>query len=198
MGTGIESRQHSRAVTPAIAEEPITMMRSRSFRALARPVLLAYIALSLLGPLPAKAGTESALLAPTGRLRVGVYQGSPTSMVVDPATKQTHGLAYDLGRELAKRLNVPWEYVTFQRVADIVNAVKNGEVDFTVTNATPARASDVAFSPTLISIELGYLVPANSSIGRADDIDRPGIRVGVTKGSTSERTRPAKFKNAKI
>jgi polar amino acid transport system substrate-binding protein len=185
-------------VTPAIAEEPITMIRSRSFRALAHRALLACIALSLLGPLSAKAGTESALLAPMGRLRVGVYPGSPTSMVVDPATKQTHGIAYDLGREFAKRLNVPWEYVTFERVADIVSAIKNGEVDFTVTNATPARAGDVAFSAPVISIELGYLVTAKSSINRADDIDRPGIRIGVTKGSTSERTLPAKFKNAKI
>jgi len=184
------------------------MIRSRPFRAFARPsggvsglaghALFACIVIAALGVLPAKAGPETKQLAPTGHLRVGVYPGSPTSMVVDPATKQTHGLAYDLGRELAKRLNVPWEYVTFQRVADIVNAIKNGEVDFTVTNATPARASDVAFSPTLISIELGYLVPANSAIGRADDIDRPGIRIGVTKGSTSERTLPAKFKNAKI
>jgi polar amino acid transport system substrate-binding protein len=183
------------------------MMRSGLFRAFAGPggglsglagnALLACIVIVALGVLPAKAGPESKQLAPTGHLRVGVYPGSPTSMVVDPA-KQTHGLAYDLGRELAKRLGVPWEYVTFQRVAEIVNAVKNGEVDFTVTNATPARAGDVAFSPTLISIELGYLVPANSSISRADDIDRPGIRIGVTKGSTSERTLPARFKNAKI
>ena len=45
-------------------------------------------------------------------------------------------------RVLAKRLKVPAEYITFQRVADIVNAIKNGEVDFTVTNATAARAND--------------------------------------------------------
>jgi polar amino acid transport system substrate-binding protein len=185
-------------VSLAIAEEPLTMIRSRSFGALARSALLACIAFSAMGSLPAKAGTESALLAPTGRLRVGVYPGSPTSMVVDPASKQTHGLAYDLGREFAKRLNVPWEYVTFQRVADIVSAIKNGEVDFTVTNATPARSGDVAFSTPVISIELGYLVPAKSSINRPEDIDRSGIRIGVTKGSTSERALPAKFKNAKI
>jgi polar amino acid transport system substrate-binding protein len=184
------------------------MIRCRLFRAfahagdagsgLAAIALFVCTAIAALGVLPAKAGPEIKQLAPTGHLRVGVYPGSPTSMVVDPTTKQTHGLAYDLGRELAKRLNVPWEYVTFQRVAEIVNAIKNGEVDFTVTNATPARANDVAFTPTLISIELGYLLPANSSISRAEDIDRPGIRIGVTKGSTSERTLPAKFKNAKI
>ncbi len=50
----------------------------------------------------------------------------------------------------------------------------------------------------MISVELGYLVPANSPISRADDLDRPGVRIGVTKGSTSERTLPARFKNAKI
>jgi len=184
------------------------MIRSRLLRALARPsrrtsgfarnALLACIAISALGTLSAKAGPESEQLAPTGHLRVGVYPGSPTSMVVDPASKQTHGLAHDLGEAFAKRLQVPLEYVTFQRVADIVGAIKNGEVDFTVTNATPARANDVAFSHPLISIELGYLVPANSPISRTDEIDRPGVRIGVTKGSTSERTLPARFKNATI
>ena len=184
------------------------MIRSRLLRSLKRPgkrtsclarsALLAFIAMTALGGLSADAGTLKELLAPTGSLRVGVYPGSPTSMVVDPATKQSHGLTYDLGQEFAKRLKVPAEYITFQRVADVISAMKNGEVDFTVTNATPTRANDVSFSPTLVSVELGYLVPANSSITRADEIDRPGIRMGVTKGSTSERTLPAKFKNAKI
>jgi polar amino acid transport system substrate-binding protein len=78
-------------------------------------------------------------LAPTGHLRVGVYAGSPTSQVTDPETKQNHGVTYDLGREFAERLNVPVEYISFPRVADVVGAIKDGKVDFTVTNATPAR-----------------------------------------------------------
>jgi polar amino acid transport system substrate-binding protein len=146
----------------------------------------------------AHAGGEKELLAPTGNLRVGVYPGSPTSMVTDAGTGQTHGLTYDLGRELAARLNVPAQYVTFQRIADVLNAMKEGHIDFTVTNATPVRANDVSFSQTLLSVELGYLVPANSSINRADEMDRPEIRIGVTKGGTSERTLSAKFRNAQI
>lgn len=184
------------------------MIRSKLFRSLAprgallsclaRSALLACIAVAAAGALPAHAGSEKELLAPTGHLRIGVYPGSPTSMVIDPATQQTHGVAYDLGQELARRLEVPAEYIPFQRVADIVNAIKNGEVDFTVTNATAARANDVSFSPPVIAIELGYLVPANSPILHADEIDRLGVRIGVTKGSTSERTLPARFKNATI
>jgi len=170
------------------------MIRSK----LSRRTALACFALATLGALSANAGTEKELLAPTGHLRVGVYPGSPTSMVLDPTTKETHGLAHDLGQEFAKRLNAPVEYVTFQRVADIVSAIKAGEVDFTITNATPARANDVSFSPPVLAIELGYLVPANSPISSVDEIDRPGVRIGVTKGSTSERTLSARFKNAKI
>src|SRR6266851_5464359 len=115
------------------------MIRSRLLRSLPRTItratrfvrsaLLVCIALAAVGTLSANAGNEKELLAPKGSLRVGVYPGSPTSMVVDPATKRTHGLTYDLGAEFARRLQVPVEYVTFQRVADVVGAIKNGEVD---------------------------------------------------------------------
>jgi polar amino acid transport system substrate-binding protein len=186
----------------------MAMSASQLFRSILRPAtrtacfirstLVACILTIALGALCAHAGGEKELLAPMGHLRVGVYPGSPTSMVTDASTGQTHGLTYDLGRELAARLNVPAEYVTFQRIADVLSAMKDGQVDFAVTNATTARANDVSFSQTLLSVELGYLVPANSSISRADELDRPEIRIGVTKGSTSERTLPAKFKNAKI
>jgi polar amino acid transport system substrate-binding protein len=204
MGTGAESGQHPDAVTITAARESVMTRRSGLTRLLARSsggvwsVLLAGIAISALSVASATAGTDSELLAPGRHLRVGVYPGSPTSMVVDPVTKQAHGVAYELGQEFAKRLNVPLIYITFQRVADIVTAIKNSEVDFTVTNATPARANDVAFSAPVMAIELGYLLPANSQISRVDDIDRPGVRIGVTKGSTSEHTLPARFKNATI
>jgi polar amino acid transport system substrate-binding protein len=171
------------------------MMLSR----LTRPARTALLALAMVAPLgtSASAEGEAKLLAPTGTLRVGIYPGSPTSMVLD-AAGQAHGLSYDLGADLAKRLGVPIDYVRFQRVADIVTAIHDGQVDFTVTNATPARANDVSFSQPVLSIELGFLVPTNSVIGTVTDIDRPGVKIGVTKGSTSERTLPQKFKSAII
>ncbi|MET4385206.1 polar amino acid transport system substrate-binding protein [Bradyrhizobium sp. F1.4.3] len=162
----------------------------------ARTALLAVAVIGSLGA-SAHADGEAKLLAPSGTLRIGIYPGSPTSMVTDPSGKP-HGLSYDLGGELAKRLGVGVDYVRFQRVADIVTAIHDGQIDFTVTNATPARANEVSFSQPVLAIELGYLVPANSPIGKIEDIDRPGVKIGVTKGSTSERTLPARFKNATI
>jgi polar amino acid transport system substrate-binding protein len=138
------------------------------------------------------------VLAPKGRLRVGVYPGSPTSMVRQSSTGEPHGLSLDLGKELARRLGVPFEQVNYQRIADVLDGMKAGDVDFTVSNSTPLRALDVAFSQTLLSIELGYLVPANSPILTASEVNKSGMRIGVTQGSTSERTLPKLLTNATV
>jgi polar amino acid transport system substrate-binding protein len=138
------------------------------------------------------------VLAPKGKLRVGAFAGSPLSMVRDSKTGEMHGLCIDLGRELAKRLDVPFEQVNYQRIAEVIEAMRAGDVDFTVSNATPARAAHVMFSQTLISLELGYLVPAASPIATISDVNLPGLRVGVTQGSTSQGTIPEMLPSATV
>jgi polar amino acid transport system substrate-binding protein len=63
------------------------------------------------------------VLAPKGRLRVGVYLGSPLSMVKDSRTGEIHGLSLDLGKELAKRLDVAFEQINYQRIADVLAGI---------------------------------------------------------------------------
>jgi len=138
------------------------------------------------------------ILAPKGKLRVGVYLGSPTSMVRDSKTNEVHGLSFDLGKELAGRLNVPFEQVTYQRISDVLEGMKAGDVDFTVSNSTPARAATVTFSQNLLTIELGYLVAATSPITAIADVQKPGLRIGVTQGSTSQGTIPKLLPNATV
>ena len=94
----------------------------------------------------AQTTTVKEVLAPTGKLRVGVYPGSPTSMVKAANTGEIHGIAFDLGRELARQLGVPFEPVTYLRVDEILKEMMAGQLDFTVTNATPVRAKDLDFS----------------------------------------------------
>lgn len=146
----------------------------------------------------AQTPTIREVLAPTGKLRVGVYPGSPTSMVKAANTGETHGITFDLGRELARRLGVPFDPVTHRRVDEILKEMMAGQLDFTVTNATPVRAKDLDFSQTLLSIELGYLVPPNSAVHTIEDIDKATMRIGVTQGSTSQRTLPKILKHASV
>jgi polar amino acid transport system substrate-binding protein len=125
-------------------------------------------------------------LAPTGKLRVGVYAGSPSSLVLDIKTGERRGVALELGAVLAKRLGVPVEVKQYPRLAEVVVALKNAEIDFSVTNASAARALLVDFSPTLLSVELGYLVRANSPLKTIGDVAVPGMKIGVSQGSSSQ------------
>src|SRR5438045_109190 len=141
---------------------------------------------------------ERASLVPTGKLRIGVYPGSPTSMVRDPATGEVKGVTVDLGAELARRLGVPVERVEFRTAAEVVEGFKAGRADFTVTNGTPARAQVADFTQPIIAIESGYLVPAGSAIGSFADIDKPGVRIGVLQGSSSPSILPGRLHNDQL
>ncbi len=146
---------------------------------------------------PAPAPEVRQALAPSGKLRVGVYPGSPTSLVRN-ALGEARGVSVDLGRALAERLGVPYEQVEFARLALVLEAIKAGSVDFTVTNATPARAKDMDFTAPLVNLELGYLVMPGSRVTAVDAVDRPGIRIGVAQGSTSQATLSRELKQAAV
>lgn len=166
-----------------------------------RRALFALLLPALLGAgcatVPAADPVARRALAPTGALRVGVYLGSPSSLV-RAIDGRDAGVAHDLGAQLAQELGVPVRYERFDRVAQVLSAMKRGEVDFTVTNATVARARDVDFTPPVLQLELGYLVHAASPIVNLAGIDRPGVRVGVTEGSSSSVTLARQFRSAQL
>jgi len=168
-----------------------------------RRALLAALALALAltagcaSPPAGPSAQERNALAPTGTLRVGVYPGSPTSWVKD-ATGEDRGVSVEIGKDLARRLGVPFQQVEFPRVAVVLEMLKAGQVDFTVTNATPARARDMNFTEPLLELELGYLVIQGSRVVAIADVDRAGIKVGVSEGSTSQTTLTRELKHALV
>jgi polar amino acid transport system substrate-binding protein len=54
------------------------------------------------------------------------------------------------------------------------------------------------FGPAFLEIELGYLVPRGSTLTTPVEVDAPGLRVGVTAGSSSDATLSRDFKHAQI
>ena len=137
-------------------------------------------------------------LAPTGKLRVGVYPGSPFSLLHDAASGETRGVTVEVGKALAASLDIPYEQVEFPRMAEILVALKAQRIDLALSNKTPARANDHDWSPPLLLVECGYLVAAGSPLQSIDDIDRAGIRVGVTEGGTSYHVLPQKLQSATL
>jgi len=125
-------------------------------------------------------------LAPTGPLRVGLQLGSPHNVIRDPTTGEMKGVGFDLGRELAGRLGIPFEPVMYPSVGPLLEAGKSGAWDVAFVGFSPARANEWDFTGLHLQIEFGYLVPAGSAISEIADVDRPGIRVAVQEKSQPE------------
>lgn len=140
---------------------------------------------------------EAQILAPTGKLRAALYPGTPTS-IVDPKDSEPRGVGYELGRELARRLGVPYAPVVYAKNADVQAAMKAGDADVAFTNASPPRREAMDFGEPYLLIELGYLVPAASALASPADIDGKGHRIGVVIGSTSEGTLSRTLKEAEV
>ena len=149
-------------------------------------------------PVPGVPAAAREALAPTGTLRVAVYPGSPTSLVEQAPPESMRGVSVDLGRSLAARLGVPAQIAVYPRLAEALAALQRGDADLTVTNATAERVRVVDFAPTLVDLELGVLVPSASRVTAIERLDQPGVTVGVSQGSSSERVLGGRLKEAKL
>lgn len=137
------------------------------------------------------------ILAPSGRLRVGLHVGGPTSALKAP-DGSLRGVGHDLGRELAAQLRLAFEPVLFERNSEVIDAVKAARVDVVFSNTTPERMKDIDFSPPYLRIGLGYLARPSSPLTNISEVDRPGVRVAVLAGGTSDSVLSRSLKQAQI
>ena len=107
-------------------------------------------------------------LAPSGKLRAAINFGNIVLAQKDPAGGEPRGVSAELARELAKRLGVPIEYVTFDAAGKVFDALKVGAWDVAFLAIDPVRSEGIEFTGPYVVIEGAYLVPS-SSPGR----DRP-------------------------
>ncbi|WP_402462930.1 transporter substrate-binding domain-containing protein [Isoptericola aurantiacus] len=122
-----------------------------------------------------------AALAPTGVLRAVVNLGNPVLAQGTPDAPA--GVTVDLARELADRLGVPAGLTCVDAARDSFAALAEGRADVGFLAVEPQRAEQVAFTDPYVLIEGVFAVPEASSLRAADDVDAPGVRIGVKEGS---------------
>ena len=137
-------------------------------------------------------------LAPTGKLRAAINFGNPILATKDPATGQARGVSVDLSRELAARLGVGLELVTFDAAGKVVEAARSGAWDIAFVAIDPARGQDMLQTPPYVVIEGAYLVRADSPMQRNEDVDREGVRIAVGKGSAYDLFLGRQLKQARM
>ena len=130
-------------------------------------------------PPPADAVAE---LGATGRLRAAINFGNPILANRGPGG-EPRGVSVDLAREAARRLGLPIELVLFDSAGAVVEAVKARQVDLAFVAIDPVRAADTEYTAPYVVIEGAYMVRDDSALRRNEEVDRPGTRVVVGRGS---------------
>src|SRR3990170_8090398 len=85
-------------------------------------------------------------LAPTGKLRVGLVLGNLLSVTRDSASGEMKGVGFDLGKELARRMGVPFEPVLYPSIGALLDSGKSGNWDVAFIGFNPARAKEWDFT----------------------------------------------------
>lgn len=120
--------------------------------------------------------------APTGSLRASINLGNPI-LASRSANGQVTGVSVDLAQALAQRLGLSLKLVVFDSAGKSVDAVANQQADIGFFAVDPVRSQDIAFTAPYLLIEGSYLVRQNSPLQSNIEVDRPGTRVAVGKGS---------------
>jgi polar amino acid transport system substrate-binding protein len=136
--------------------------------------------------------------APTGTLRVAVNLGNSVLAQRDATTGEPKGITVDLARELARRLGLAHEFITFDAAGKVFEAIKQGRIDVAFLAIEPVRATEIDFTAPYVLIEGTYMVPKDSPLKAIADVDRAGVRIAVATGSAYDLYLSRTVKNATL
>ncbi|MEV7535892.1 transporter substrate-binding domain-containing protein [Streptomyces hydrogenans] len=120
-------------------------------------------------------------LAPTGVLRASINLGNP--VLAQGTPEEPAGVTVALSREIGRRLGLPVETLCFDAARKSFEAMADGRADLCFLAIDPAREKEVAFTSPYVVIEGVYIVPRDSPLVTVEDVDAPGVRIGVKQGS---------------
>lgn len=118
-----------------------------------------------------------AQLAPQGVLSAAVYLGNFLLVTGRSSTGEPTGIAPDICRAVAKRLNVPLDLTGYKTQDEVIEAAASGRCGIVLVGSDPARAQKVTFTPAYVELEATYLVLEDSPISDVAQVDQPGMRI---------------------
>lgn len=135
--------------------------------------------------------------APTGVLRASINLGNPI-LAGRAADGSACGVSVDLAGALAAKLGVPLELVVVDAAGKSVDVVSQEQADVGFFAIDPKRGASIAFTAPYVLIEGFYLVRSDSPITSNADVDKPGVRVVVGKGSAYDLYLTRELQHAEI
>ena len=105
-------------------------------------------------------------IAPGGTLRValGISPAGGAFWCTKSADGSYAGVPVDLGKEMARQLSLPVEFIAYPNSGQITDAAAKGAWDVTFLPQDAERMTRMAFGPTYEVADATYIVKPNSTV----------------------------------
>ena len=137
-------------------------------------------------------------LAPNGILRAGINLSNFLLVSSRGPDGAPEGISPDIARRVANALDLPLEFVTFERPGILADAAGKNVWDIGNIAYEVERSQTIDFSDPYVLIEANFLVRQNANLQKNCDIDQQGISIGVSERSAYDLWLSDYFKSAKI
>jgi polar amino acid transport system substrate-binding protein len=135
-------------------------------------------------------------LAPTGVLRAAINLGNP--VLVQGTADAPTGVTVDITVAIGQQLGVPVQYVCVGSARESFEAIVAGAADMCFLAIEPARAAELAFTAPYAIVEGVFVVPVDSPVKTAAEVDQPGVRIGVNQGAAYDLFLSRTLKHASL
>lgn len=156
-----------------------------------RPIICALMALAVTAGLVQAAASHAARqptaalraeAAPSGRLRAAINVGNVV-LAKRGGPQGASGVSVDIANEIGRRLRLPVDLLIYDTAGAVVERREADRWDVAFMGIDPARGAEIVFTAPYVEIEGTYLVRQGSPYLRAADLDRPGVRIAVGRGT---------------
>jgi len=122
-------------------------------------------------------------LTNNGTLRVCINTGNALLAQLDPLSGEPSGISVALAHAFAEQLGLQLQQHVVNTAKGAVEAVASTEADIGFFAIDPDRAKQIHFTRAYLNIDACYLVRADSTIKKPQDVDHSEHRIVVGAGS---------------
>ena len=137
-------------------------------------------------------------IATSGVLRVGLNMSNFLLVSSEDASGLPDGLSPDVGKRIAKELNLSCELIKFPNPGVLADAVNDDKWDIGNIAYEKERGKTIDFSDPYVNIDANFIFRSKNNFKSNEEIDAPGIKIAVFERSAYDLWLTDNFKNAEL
>jgi len=142
--------------------------------------------------------TISKKLVPTGVLRVGINMSNFLLINGKDSDGLPDGVSPDIGKRLARELNVECKLIQFKKPGLLADAVHEDMWDIGNIACEKERSKTIDFTNPYVNIDANFMFRKKDNLKTNDDINLPGIKIAVLERSAYDLWLTENFKNVEL